>query len=80
MKTPKEQFKANKGEAGEFAAMLDNPILQKAITYALAQMASTNTSLSEISGANMFVATLSNLPKDEPKNEFPQRTLKSFET
>jgi hypothetical protein len=75
MISPKEQFRGNADEAGKFGTMMDEPLIRKAITYAMAQYSQGSPSSEAMQGANQFVSILVSLHEEQKAVQFPQRTL-----
>jgi hypothetical protein len=81
MITPKALFlKLHKEDAAKLAAAVNESWLQRAITYACAELSSQGVSDQQLAGVNRFIDVLTSLA-DEPKEpaQMPDKSqLKSY--
>ena len=78
--SPKQQFQAHKSQREEWSQIVANPLFNRTITFALAEMISRGLSPESLAGVNGFIHTLQNMSEDpEVVKPMPQRSLTSYD-
>lgn len=77
---PKTLFQANTAEREKWQQIAGDPVTQRAIAYAQADMAMSGLNPDEMRGANAFILILLNLSEEIPVvKPLPMKSLKSFD-
>lgn len=74
--SPRQQFQSlRKEDADKLAAIMNEPAMRTALTYAFAHLGHTGVTPDELNGAKKFIVILASLHEPEIKRRLPQKSL-----
>ncbi|MGV1047666.1 MAG: hypothetical protein ACOYD4_03955 [Solirubrobacterales bacterium] len=78
--SPRAQFQQNKQECEEFSNLASHPLLHKAFTHTLAEMAASGCNEAELRGARLMVEMFINLGESNISSPFLRsKPLKTYD-